>query len=196
MTVNRRFLLKGMALGGISGLTLSSLPALAGSATTPSTAHIAATVLTLVNDTTAESAFLQAALQANGSRLHVQKVGAELGFMLNFERLLRAGQPQRVIGLLDDAAATLVIDMARSAGARVLWLGQHSTVADVTYHRLLTADNDENYARQLGQSSAQWMGHLGHHLASPHANRAAMTPFTPVASAPLSGSFVSFSIVT
>lgn len=207
MTVNRRFLLKGMTLGGISGLALgTALPTLAS--TIPTSTN-AVNTLTLVNATTAHTPFLQAARQANPSAMRVQTLSTDLGAMLEFNQLLRSGQPLRVIGLLDDAAATLVIDLARGAGARIHWLGQHSTAAGITWHRLLGPDNTEHYSRQLSQQSAQWMAQLGHHLgghlhlgSQPHAGFAAdhiaapltQPPSVSTAGTPVTGSFVSFSI--
>lgn len=207
MTVNRRFLLKGMALGGISGIALgSALPALAN--TVPASTDTANT-LTLVNNTTAQTPFLQAAQQVNPSGMRVQTLSTDLGAMLDFNHLLRSGQPLRVIGLLDDAAGTLVIDLARGAGVRIHWLGQHSTAAGITWHRLLGPDNTEHYSRQLSQQSGQWMAQLGHHLGGhlhlssrSHAGSVAehiaapMTQpaFFSTAGTPVTGSFVSFSI--
>lgn len=197
MTFNRRFMLKGLALGGISSLGLSgALPTLAGPV--PGLNRVAP-LLTLVNATTAQSPFLLAAQQTNPSGLRVQLIDTELHAMLAFDRLLRSGRPVRVIGLLDDASATLVIDLARGAGAQVRWLGQHSTAAGMTHHRLLDVDNTEHYSRQLSQQSQQWMGQLGYYLASGHlapasASSRRLKPFTATADAPISGSFVSFSI--
>lgn len=149
MNANRRFVLKSMALSGMAGLAIGrSVRALAGAAAAPAPA--ARPVLALVNPGAAESGFLHGA-RATGPRLRIQRVGRDLDFMLDFERQLRNGQPMRVIGLLDDASATLVVDMARSAGARVQWLGQHTAKAGFTRHRVLNTDMAEGCARHLGR---------------------------------------------
>lgn len=149
MTVDRRFVLKSMVLGGAAGVVLSrSMPLLAG--VTPSHSGIRP-VLALVGGGAAEAAFLQGARAAAGTRLRVQQLDRGLGFMLDFEQRLRAGRPMRVIGLLDDAAATLVVDLARGAGARIHWLGQHTGEAGSTRHRLLNTDLAEGCARQLSR---------------------------------------------
>lgn len=152
MSVNRRFVLKGMALGSMVGPAMSgSAGALTGT-TAGWTANAASRpILALINGGVAEPVFLHGAMAASGSRLQVQKVGRDLGFMLNFERQLCSGQPMRVIGLLDDAAASLVADMARSAGARMQWLGQHTANAGFTRHHLLATDIAEGCSRQLSR---------------------------------------------
>lgn len=152
MSVNRRFVLKGMALGSMAGLAMGSwVGALAGTTAGPTANLAGRPILALINEGVAESVFVHGAMAASGSRLRVQRVGHDLGFMLNFERQLRGGQPLRVIGLLDDASATLVVDMARSAGARVQWLGQHTAEAGFTRHHLLTTDIAEGCSRQLSR---------------------------------------------
>lgn len=195
MTVNRRALLKGIALGGVSGLALGgSLPTLAAASSVPGSSHRSPAMLMLVNDTTAHTPFLQAARHANPHGLRVQTINTDLGAMLEFDRLLRTGQPLRVFGLLDDASATLVLDLARSAGARTRWLGQHSTAAGMTSHRLLNVDNSEQYSLQLSREAGQWMGQLGHYLASTSPLPPTLSPLIATASMPVTGSFVSFSI--
>ncbi|WP_018077087.1 hypothetical protein [Thiobacillus denitrificans] len=149
MSVDRRFVLKSMVLGGAAGVVLSrSVPVLAG--VPPSHSGIRP-ALALVGSGAAEAAFLQGARAAAGTELPVQQMDRGLDCMLDFEHQLRAGRPMQVIGLLDDAAATLVLDLARSAGARVHWLGQHTAEAGSTRHRLLNADLAEGCARQLSR---------------------------------------------
>lgn len=151
MNVNRRFVLKGIVLGGAAGVVLGrAVPVLGDVA--PSPAHCdVRPALALVGHGTTESAFLQGARAAIGTRLPVQQVGTDLRFMLDLERRLRAGRPMRVIGLLDDAAAVLVLDLARSAGARIHWLGQHTADSGTTRHRLLNTDLAEGCSRQLSR---------------------------------------------
>lgn len=194
MTVNRRFLLKGMAFGSLSGLTLNGLPALAARATETATASAPHTaILTVVNTITSKTPFLHAAQQAHTSTLPVLLLSTELDSIRAFDRRLRAGQPLHVVGLLDDATATLALDVARGAGAKVHWLGQHTTVAGITYHRILGTDHREHYAQQLSQQAGQWMEHLGALLISRSAPLA-VSGLHSTAGTPVIGSFVSFSI--
>lgn len=150
MNVYRRFVLKSLALGSVAGLAMgSSVSALAGSATAPAARAPVKPLLALVNHGALESVFLHGAM-ASESRLQVHRVGPDLDFVLNFEQLLRNGQAMRVIGLLDDASACLIMDVARSAGARVQWLGQHTAEVGFSRHQLLTTDIADGCARQLG----------------------------------------------
>lgn len=153
MNVNRRFVLKSMALSGIAGLAMGgSLRALAGTAATANDASTGGhPVVALASEGAVELAFLHGAMKASGSRLRVQRVSRELAFMLDFERQVRSSQATRIIGLLDDASATLVVAMARSAGARVQWLGQHTAEAGFTRHHLLTTELAEGCSQQLSR---------------------------------------------
>ncbi len=159
MAATRRSVLKaialgsmGMVLGGKAGRAMGRpVRALAGAAAEPTGGAAVRPIVALIDGDPAASVFLHGAGAATGSRLRVQKVGRDLAFMLNFERRLRSGQPLRVIGLLDDASAILVVDMARSAGARLQWLGQHTAEVGFTHHHLLTMDIAGGCFRQLGR---------------------------------------------
>lgn len=223
MTVDRRFVLKGMVLGGAAGLVLSRSAPVRGTVP-PSRGDIRPT-LALVGGGAAESAFLRGAAAAAGAHLQVRQLEQGLDFMLEFERQLRA-EPMRLIGLLDDASAGLVLDLARSAGARVQWLGQHTVGGSSTRHRLLNTDLAEGCSRKLsrqlhacgagfmlyeerqgsaapsrqlagparhGACSAQWAAGVGY-LLTALGSRPSGGPPIVTQSAPASGSFVSFLI--
>ncbi|WP_277051672.1 hypothetical protein [Zestomonas thermotolerans] len=151
MNVERRSLLKGMALGSLAGMTLSGsglavAKAMAGQSLPEQP------ILALVNAQTAESAFLLGIGASPLARqVEVQRTDAGLEFLLGLEQRLRSGRPQRVIGLLDDASAALVLDLARSAGARVQWLGQHGIEVEGSRHRLLGAASASGCALNLGR---------------------------------------------
>ena len=150
MSLNRRFVLKGMALTGLASTALgTSVSALAG--IEPAPAAAAGPTLALVKRDGLDSAFVQGARSALGHRLQVRPADGELDAMLEVDRQLRSGQPLHIIGLLDDAAATLVIDLARSAGARVHWLGQHTATGGQSRHRLLNTTVAEGCSRQLSR---------------------------------------------
>lgn len=152
MGVNRRFVLKGMALGSMAGLAMgSSAGAFAGITAEPAAKTTSLPILALINKGAAESVFLHGAVAASGSQLLVQRVSSNLHFMLDFERQMRSSQALQIIGLLDDASASLVIDMARSAGARVQWIGQHSAEAGFSRHHLLTTEIAAGCCRQFGR---------------------------------------------
>lgn len=93
MSVDRRFVLKSMVLGGAAGVVLSrSLPVLGAPPLSRSAIHPA---LALVGSGVAEAAFLQGARAAAGTQLRVQQMDPGPGFMLDFEQRLRAGRPMR-----------------------------------------------------------------------------------------------------
>lgn len=150
MTIDRRFVLKGMALGSLAGMTLgAALPSLASAHVAPGAAS-GRPLLALVGQGAQDSAFVQGA-KAAGSQLQLQQVDSSLSALLGLQQQLRSGQPLHVIGLLDDATAALVIDQARSAGARVNWIGQHMATAGQSRHHLLNTSLTEGCTRQLSR---------------------------------------------
>lgn len=152
MRVNRRFVLRGMAVSGVAGWFMQTTRhALAGTAAMPVAAAAGRPLLALVNDDTAGAVFLRGAKASSGTRLQVSTASRELAFLLGVERRLRSGPSMRVIGLLDDAAATLVLDLARGAGARLAWLGHHTAEGGTTRHQLRITDNASGYAQAFGR---------------------------------------------
>lgn len=194
MSIERRIVLKGTALG-IAGLT--SLPSLATSSAIRRSSIVAGSVLALVNDdaqpSIAEAAFLQGVHSASGASLQTQRVNLTPGVIRNLEQQMRSSEPLQVVGLLDDALATLVIDAARSAGARIRWLSLHQVSRSAAYHRLWMADADE-CLRVASTQSTQWLTELGHALASPHPTLSPIPAVESTLNMSLTGSYVSFSI--
>ena len=219
MNLERRTLLKGMALGAASGVALS-LPG--GAFATRVAQRGSAPALVLLERPARDSAFLQGILAATSDASpHVLQASVDGAFLAALDAQLRAGG--QVLGLLDDASALLAVEHARSAGARVRWLGQHSVDGGQSRHRLLSADASHGCASRLGHALAlcgagfalsearfdgarpplqlqaasrrkgqeeQWAAALGFALAGAVPGRLAPSA---VASA-LSGHFVSFSI--
>lgn len=196
MSVNRRVVLKTAALASSAGLAMSgAVPALASALNAPGRA--VQTVLALANDSAAAVLFLQGASAAADVELQVQRASLDVDFMLELERQMRGGPARRIIGLLDDGSATLVVDMARSAGAQLQWLGQHSAASGITtHHHLFAAGGAEQLSRPPKQNepSAQWAASLGYGLAALGTHTNLMAPLVSTANRPLGGSFVSFSI--
>ena len=204
MRMNRRLVLKGMALSSAAGLAMGApLSRLAGRGD-----RADPPLLALVNDAVAGSMFVQGAT-VSAPGVVIRRVGADLAFVLDLDRRLRSGRPMRIIGLLDDASATFVVALARSAGARVPWLGQHTAADGSARHRVLSAARDriseerlsgtarrERSAAQLGGSgshTAAWPSTLGYLLASADMPPASVLR-APSRDSVLHGSFVSFSI--
>ena len=153
MNVERRTVLKGLALSSLAGIAVtSSCLSMAGSVLGAQAQPVLPT-LVLVNNEVAESVFLQGVNASRGGKqVKVQRTDLSLDFILGFEKRLRSGQPQRIIGLVDAGSAPLVVDLARSAGARVQWLGQHRATPHASQHRLLSAEAASGCAPQLGLS--------------------------------------------
>lgn len=153
MNVERRLVLKGLALSSLVGVAMSSTGLAMANSVLGAPARPALPTLALVSNEVAESVFLQGVnASPAGKQVKVQRTDLSLDFILGFEQRLRSGQPQRIIGLVDDASAALIIDLARSAGARVQWLGQHRATTNASQHRLLSAEAASGCAPQLGLS--------------------------------------------
>ncbi|MFQ6575901.1 hypothetical protein [Pseudomonas sp. UM16] len=152
ITVERRSLLKGMALGGLAGVAISSSGLSLANTVLGRSAQGLAPTLAVVSADVAGSAFVHG-LQASpfNPRVQVMPANLELEVLLGLQQRLAGGQHQRLIGLLDDASAALIVDLARSAGARVQWLGQHSANPGRCAHRLLSAQAAHGCALQLSQ---------------------------------------------
>lgn len=138
MQSNRRTLLKGLAAAGMAVTGLGWLHAAVAPA-----AAANASVLALTSATTAlEQAFI-AGVQHSGHAAHTGLIGLDSAAFTQLGELLADSQETVLVGLLDDAAATLVLDLVRSAGGRVL---------DVQHHRVPAVAAP--WAHKLGQSLA------------------------------------------
>lgn len=150
MNIERRSLLKGLALGGIAGAAMGASSLSLGKAILGGRAQALPTLVLVKGD--AGAAFLEGVRHSPMAR-HADALNSDLGldFILALQRRLDSGQPQRIIGLVDDASAALVLDLARSSGARIHWLGQHSVGAAGSRHQVLSAERAHACALQLGR---------------------------------------------
>lgn len=136
MNIQRRLLLKSMVLGGISSVGL------AGAGTGLAGDSIGSArplpILVLVNGRTGHSAFLQGVRAAAGRPDLLQVHATDLGLdsLLALQRYIQSMRGRLIVGLVDDASATLIVDLARTAGARMHWLGQHAVSPGQSRHRL------------------------------------------------------------
>ena len=150
MSNDRRFVLKGLAAAGLlaampwAQANTSAAAALADAAV----ADAAARVTPLVSGGALDAAFLagvsKAMGQPTGALVNPPLQGLEAATYQQLNQLLNDDTPTLLVGLLDDAAAILVLDLVRTAGGRVLSVEQH----------------------RIGQGSAgqQWAGALGQAL--------------------------------
>ncbi|KAA6181775.1 hypothetical protein F2Q65_18905 [Thiohalocapsa marina] len=179
MNLDRRSVVKALAA---AGLAVVGVPI--AQASTQETAMVAGgtavgrlKVTSLVSGTELDAPFLSGVQERVRHQVgdvaltgyHLQ--GLEAGPFTHLDALLNDGTPNRLIGLVDDATATLVLDLVRSAGGRVM----HSA-----HHRVGT-----------GQSAAHWAQTLGRILVT--ADTA--PPVQRTAAAPQVHAYVSFSCV-
>jgi hypothetical protein len=146
MPIDRRTVLKGIALSSVASVVMDPL-AHASSTDFPAQTRI----LSLVDkDDPAGSLFLEA-LESAGFPAKPRVIGDELADILALERYFREHRGTQVLGLLNDAAGTLVVDIARGAGARILWLGQHAADANGTRHHLIHGRTAAHCGRLLAE---------------------------------------------
>jgi len=144
MSNDRRFVLKGLAAAGL----MAAMPwAQAGTRAAAPLADAATRVTPLVSGSAFDAAFLagvrQAMGQPAGALVNPPLQGLEASTYQQLNALLNDDQPTLLVGLLDDAAATLVLDLVRSAGGRVL---------SVEHHRMGQGSVGQQLAGELGQA--------------------------------------------
>lgn len=160
MDMQRRLLLKSIALSGVSGWLGWIAPGAASAITASQTLSVRpaglATIL-LVNRKAECSVFLQGARIAGNTNMEIYDLDSEQNFLASLQHYLgKVSTEKRVIaGLVDDACGTLIIDQARSRGACVRWLGQHTVESGQSRHLL--------YSSELTGGDG---GPFGHQLAS------------------------------
>ncbi|WP_045835765.1 hypothetical protein [Hyphomicrobium sp. 99] len=152
MDVERRSVLNGIALTSLAGVTLNSPVLALANAMPGDQAQPTRPLLTLISGTVERSGFLQGIAAApQGKIVEVQRTDLSVGFVQAFNQWLRSEWPIRVIGLVDDASGAFIVQLARSAGARLQWLGQHSTDGGHSRHRVLSTEAADCCSAQLGQ---------------------------------------------
>jgi hypothetical protein len=104
----------------------------------------------LVSGAVERSGFVHGVRSANTA---VSLLRADLGldFLRHLKNLLESEQASRVIGLVDDACGTIIVDSARASDAKLQWLGQHAVNAERSRHRVLGGALAEGCAVQFGE---------------------------------------------
>nr|MBO2488679.1 hypothetical protein [Gammaproteobacteria bacterium] len=143
MRWSRRAVLKSLAISS-AGLAMAR-----PRGTVASASGDGRRLLALVNDDPAGAAFLRGAMAAGAVLLQARIISSDVQALLALERELRQADGLRVIGLLDDATGTLVVDLARGAGARISWLAQHATSTEGSRHLVFDIDRTEDRTRWL-----------------------------------------------
>jgi hypothetical protein len=149
MRMTRRPILRGLAAGGVlfaaGGARSREALAMADTAEPPLRPAIRP-LTAIVGGSAYDAAFLA------GFRAAAVERGMEPAVLAwdrmnpaDFAQLmmmLEAGQPTTLVGLVDDGSASVVLELARTAGARTLWLGHHRASAQAgpdARHRILSA---------------------------------------------------------
>lgn len=97
MNVERRTVLKGLALSSLAGIAVTSSGLSMAGSVLGAQAQPVLPTLVLVNNEVAESVFLQGVNASRGGKqVKVQRTDLSLDFILGFEKRLRSGQPQRI----------------------------------------------------------------------------------------------------
>ena len=143
MQTDRRSLLKGLTAAGlaVSGMGLAQVAsALTGKTAAPSDVLA---VTSALHGSALDAAFAAGVQGTTLGAAHTGLQGLDSAAFNQLGELLADGKQTLLVGLLDDASATLVLDLVRSSGGRVL---------AVENHRVDSAAAD--WARALGQSLA------------------------------------------
>lgn len=147
MQADRRSLLKGLTAAGlaVSGIGWAQT-ATSAEDRTVCTATRCTQVLALTSSMHAsalDTAFAAGVQGASRNAVHTGLQGLDSAAFNQLGELLADGQETLLVGLLDDASATLVLDLVRSCGGRVLAMEHHRVDGAAA-----------GWARALGQSLA------------------------------------------
>ncbi|HZJ94332.1 MAG TPA: hypothetical protein VFD11_01965 [Thiopseudomonas sp.] len=210
MSIKRRTVLKGMALGS-AALALGQ----AGlSQAAQATVNLRKPILVLVSDATAQSAFVDG-VKANPSvaQTSLLTVDSSLSCIADLQQRLSTSKGERIVGLVDDASGILLLDLARSAGVQVHWVGQHVTKKGNSRHRVSVTEKTSSCVQQFAEfaqgcsrpmaiteqtlaANRHWASSLGFALASLDPSRRYLRTTPPKHNHAVDGHFVSFSIET
>lgn len=150
MNIQRRSLLKGMVAGGVGcGLLGASSLAMARAKTFTSGKQ---QMLIVTSSAEAEQTFRDG-VRAARPEAAFETLRSDLSpaFLATLEKHLRSGHPSRILGLVDDASAAVIVQLARSADARVAWVGQHHIEPGQARHSLLVSRSSRNCTLHFGE---------------------------------------------
>lgn len=149
MGIERRTVLGGLAALGLAGAVGGKDPAAAALA--PGERPEARPVLVLASAAAEPSGFLEGIAAAGGHVREVMRPDFSLNYLERATAALRAQPGLRLLGLMDDASAAILIGLARSTGARQQWLANHWVGGGRSRHVVLSADPIAGCAGRLGR---------------------------------------------
>ena len=137
MSLDRRLVLKGLAAVGFAMTSLRFAHAGNSAAASLTASQTLAAVTPIVTGSALDSEFLmgvQAAVKAQGLVQNevIRLRGLDAAVFSHLSRMLQAGEPATLVGLADDASATLILDLVRSAGGRVISIEHHRLDSDLS----------------------------------------------------------------
>ena len=132
MRPDRRLVLKGLAAVGFAMASLRLAHA-GGAASGVPASPARAGVTPLVAGSALDAEFLAgvhaaAAAQGLAHNPAIRMRGLDAAVFTRLGDMLQGGEPATLVGLADTASATLVLDLVRSAGGRVLSMRQHRLI--------------------------------------------------------------------
>lgn len=140
MSLDRRFVLKGLAAVGFAMTSLRHAhagdgPSFTGAAGMPPDPAGPA-VTPVIGGSALDSEFLlgvQVAAQERGLTQNdvLRMRGLDAADFDRLAHLLHAGETATLVGLVDDATAALILDLVRTAGGRVISTGHHRIASDM-----------------------------------------------------------------
>ena len=144
MQADRRSLLKALTAAGlaVSGIGWAQAATSAAGRTATRPAEVLA-VTSSMHASALDQAFVAGVQSTSRNVVHTGLQGLDSAAFKQLGELLTDSQETLLVGLLDDASATLVLDLVRSSGGRVL---------AVEHHRVDGAAAD--WAQALGRSLA------------------------------------------
>ncbi|WP_284334688.1 twin-arginine translocation signal domain-containing protein [Comamonas sp. NoAH] len=144
MQTDRRTLLKGLAAAGLAVSGIGWARASNSNARTTADSTEVLAVTSSLQASALDAAFVAGVQNAACNVSHTGLQGLDSAAFTRLGNLLADGQETLLVGLLDDACATLVLDLVRSAGGRVLAMDNH----------------------RIDRTATDWAQHLGQSLAS------------------------------
>lgn len=131
MNTTRRHVLKSMlTVAGVSGTALPL--GLSAAAVAEAVTNQKSTVVVVSPDYVGQQFLSGFQAQRSAHVAQVLDSSTDLSFIQQLQQVLQAKSAHRVVGLVDDASATLIMDLARSANARLIWEGQHAQLNEAS----------------------------------------------------------------
>ena len=129
MNITRRHVLKSMLT--VAGVSSAALPlGVSATAVAEALTKQKSTVVVVSPDDVGQQFLSGFQAQRSAHIAQILNSSTDLSFIQQLQQVLQAKGSHRVVGLVDDASATLVMDLARSANAHLIWEGQHTQLTE------------------------------------------------------------------